>query len=43
MKKLEKDREELLACFDFSTRTLLDWTSIITTNPIELAFATVWS
>lgn len=39
MKKLTKDREELLAFYDFPAA---DWASIRTTNPIESAFATVW-
>ncbi|MBD1573895.1 IS256 family transposase [Vibrio sp. S17_S38] len=38
MKKLKKDREELLAFYDFPAA---HWASIRTTNPIESAFATV--
>lgn len=38
MKKLTKDREELLAFYDFP---VAHWASIRTTNPIESAFATV--
>lgn len=38
MKKLTKDREELLAFYDFPSA---HWASIRTTNPIESAFATV--
>lgn len=38
MNKLEKDREELLAFYDFPAE---HWVSIRTTNPIESAFATV--
>lgn len=38
MKKLMKDREELLAFYDFPAA---HWASIRTTNPIESAFATV--
>lgn len=38
MKKLTKDREELLAFYDFPAA---HWASIRTTNPIESAFATV--
>lgn len=38
MKKLTKDREELLAFYDFPA---VHWASIRTTNPIESAFATV--
>ena len=38
MKKLTKDREELLAFYDFPAS---HWASIRTTNPIESAFATV--
>lgn len=38
MKKLEKDREELLAFYDFPSE---HWASIRTTKPIESAFATV--
>ncbi|KAB5494276.1 IS256 family transposase [Serratia sp. RJAL6] len=38
MKKLTKDREELLAFYDFPAT---HWASIRTTNPIESAFATV--
>ena len=35
---LQKDREELMAFFDFPA---LHWQSIRTTNPIESAFATI--
>ena len=35
---LEKDREELMAFYDFSAR---HWRSIRTTNPIESAFGTI--
>jgi transposase-like protein len=35
---LEKDREELLAFYDFPAE---HWIHIRTTNPIESAFATV--
>jgi len=35
---LEKDREELLAFYDFPAD---DWVNIWTTNPIESTFATV--
>lgn len=38
IKKLTKDREELLAFYDFPAA---HWASIRTTNPIESAFATV--
>ncbi len=35
---LAKDREELLACYDFSAAR---WQSLRTTNPIESTFATI--
>ncbi len=38
MECLAKDREELLACYDFPAE---HWVHIRTTNPIESTFATV--
>ena len=38
MEKLRKDREELLAFYDFPAE---HWVHIRTTNPIESTFATV--